>query len=265
MTVREPSLPHDLELSVIIPVYNEDKNIERTLKELKNYLTLPHEIIVVYDRDEDTTVDVVRKLKGTYGNVRLLKNDVARGPSGAIRSGFKAAQAPRICVMMGDLCDDVTQIQELIKRIPSQADIACPSRYCEGGQQVLNNVPRFKVWLPRTASRLLKAFAHLPTLDATNSFKMYSASMIKKLNLTSTISFSVTLEIVVKAHCLGYRIVEIPTVWTDRQHGKSNFKMGRSIGAYLPWFMVAFLYGFLHWPRVWFRRSFCLSPEEQPQ
>ena len=78
---------------------------------------------------------------------------------------------------------------------------------------------------------------------------------IAKQVTSNTTSFSVTLEIVAKAHCLGYRIVEVPTVWRDRQHGQTNFKMGRSIVAYTPWLCLALLRGRLvRLPLSWLRR-----------
>mgnify|MGYP001584762340 FL=1 len=68
---------------------------------------------------------------------------------------------------------------------------------------------------------------------------MYSKKLLDKMRLESTVSFSLTLEIIVKAHLLKARIVEIPTVWKDRQQGKTNFKLGRSIIAYFPWFLLS--------------------------
>src|SRR5205823_3733823 len=83
---------------------------------------------------------------------------------------------------------------------------------------------------------------------------LYSTPLLEALRLTSTVSFSVTLEIVAKAHCLGYRIVEIPTTWRDRRFGKSNFKVGRSLVAYFPWFCLMMLRGRpIRLPVSWFR------------
>ncbi len=69
-----------LELSVVIPVYNEAKNITQTLLALRQNIVIPHEIIIVYDFDEDTTLPVVRSIKDDFKNLTLVKNCVARGP-----------------------------------------------------------------------------------------------------------------------------------------------------------------------------------------
>lgn len=241
-------------LSVVIPVYNEGANIIQTLRVLREHVPVAHEVLMVYDHENDQTLPVVRPLQSSDPRLILVRNTVAPGPSGALRTGFQRARGSLILVVMADLCDDFSQIPDLLALVPSRADIACPSRYCRGGQQHLR--ASLKVWLPKFAGRCLHWFAGLPTLDATNSFKLYSAAMLRRLRLRSTVSFSVTLEIVAKAHCLGYRLVEVPTVWRDRQHGQSHFRLGASVAAYLPWFGVALLRGRLirlpaRWLRAW--------------
>ena len=74
------------ELSIVIPVFNEEANILQTLQTLAQHVPVPYEILIVYDRDEDTTLPVVRGVLGVYGMLRLIKNTVAAGPSWALRS-----------------------------------------------------------------------------------------------------------------------------------------------------------------------------------
>lgn len=227
------------ELSIVIPVFNEDRNIVATIEAIEQHAPVDHEIICVYDFDEDTTLPVLRGLQANRPHLRLARNTVARGPSGALRTGFQEADAPRVLVVMADLCDDVSQIPELVRLVPEHADVACPSRYCPEGRQELDAF--LKVALPRTAGFLLRHFTGMQTHDPTNSFKMYSARLLQSLRLTSTVSFSVTLEVVAKAHCLGFPIAQVPTVWRDRQHGESKFRTGPSVPVYLKWFLVALL------------------------
>ncbi len=232
-------------LSIIIPVFNEDKNIIETLKSIKRNLKVSHEILIIYDYEKDTTLPVIRKIRPINKNLRLIKNNLARGPSGAIRTGIKAAKGQRILVTMADLCDDLTQVKDLLKLVPAKADIACPSRYSKGGAQELNSP--LKVGFPRLAGFLLKFFTGIPTSDPTNSFKMYSGKLVRSLSLSSTISFSVTLEIVSKSYVAGARILEIPTIWKDRQYGKTNFKLWSSLTGYFTWFCLALLRNRIFW------------------
>jgi len=241
-----------VELSVVIPVYNEPENIPLAIEALARNIPVNYEILVVYDFDADTTVPVLRKLEVEHTKLRAVKNNVARGPSGALRTGFANAKGALILVTMADLCDDVSQIPKLLEIAKTQADIVTPSRYCAGGEQQLKE--SLKVKAPRLAGRLIYTLAGLSTHDPTNSFKLYSKEMLADMQLRSTISFSVTLEIVAKAHCLGYRVVEVPTVWRDRQHGQTNFKLWRSLVAYFPWLCLALLRGrFFRVPAKWLR------------
>lgn len=248
---HSPPLP----LSVLIPVYNEDENIRLTLEALETHVPKPYELLICYDMDEDTTLAVVRPMLAAHPEWKLVKNSICRGPSGALRSGFAVATGERVLVAMADLCDDFGQIPQLMAMVPAQADVVCPSRYCEGGRQELKE--GLKVWAPRTAGKLVRLLSGMDTHDPTNSFKMYSGPMLRSLKLVSTVSFSVTLEIVAKAHCSGYRVTEIPTVWRDRQFGKTNFRIWRSIVTYLPWFFVALMGArWIPLPRAWRRRCF---------
>lgn len=259
MTQDSPTLP----LSIVIPVYNEPGNIGPTLDALARHVSVAHEVIVVYDYDEDTTLPELRVRLHQYPQVRAVKNGVARGPSGALRTGFREAMGARILVVMADQCDDFTQIDTLVQLVPRVADIACPSRYCPGGSQQLSGL---KVWAPRTAGYLLRLLSGVGTFDPTNSFKMYSGDMLRSLHLTSTVSFSVTLEIVAKAHGLGHRITELPTVWRDRSMGKTNFRLYQSLVAYFPWFLLAVLGSrFLPLHRSWRRRMFATRSKSPAQ
>ncbi|HEY4642004.1 MAG TPA: glycosyltransferase [Thermoanaerobaculia bacterium] len=248
-------MPTSPELSIVIPVYNEPANIALAVEALSKHVPVPYEIIVVYDFDEDTTVPVLRELEQRYAQVRGVRNSIARGPSGALRTGFAHATAPLVLVTMADLCDDVSQIPQMLELVREGADLVTPSRYCAGGEQRLHGSLRLKAAAPRMAGRIIRLVSGLPTYDPTNSFKLYSASMLRNMPLRSTVSFSVTLEIVAKAHCLGYRIVEVPTTWRDRQHGKTNFKMMRSLVMYTPWLFLTLLRGrIIRLPVKWLRR-----------
>jgi glycosyltransferase involved in cell wall biosynthesis len=248
-----PRLNDTIQLTIVIPVYNEGENIGPTLDQLERVVRIPHEVLIVYDFDGDTTLPAVRPRLDDHPHWRLVKNEVARGPSGALRTGFRHARGAHVLVAMADLCDDLTQIDQLLRLAHAGADVVCPSRYCEGGRQHFKG-SAVKLWAPRAAGWLLRLLAGLPTSDATNSFKLYSKRLLDDLRLTSTVSFSVTIEIVAKAHCLGYRIVEVPTTWLDRQFGKSNFKVGRSLVTYFPWFCLMMLRGRLvRVPASWFR------------
>lgn len=242
----------ELNLSVIVPIKNEHENIRDTIFSLHKNIKHPFEIIFIYDSEEDSTLPTIELSKKEFKNIRLHKNFVCPGPSGAIRSGIKCSTAPYVLVTMGDLCDDHSQINHMLELTKTGADIVCPSRYCNGGQQLLKN--SIKKFTPRLAGYLLHHIVGLP-LDPTNSYKLYKKNILDSFNLKSTSSFSVTFEIIVKSHCVNFSIVEIPTVWNNRRFGKSNFNFFESLFTYLPWFFLALLKGkYICLPKVFFRK-----------
>ena len=163
---------------------------------------------------------------------------------------------------MADLCDDHSQISEMMHLMKGNVGVISPSRYCKGGEHQLEN--SFKKFVPLIAGKLLKLLTKVSTSDPTNSYKLYSRTLLNSINLSSTTSFSVTLEIVVKASCLNFSIVEIPTVWRKRESGVSNFKIWRSIVTYLPWFLIAMLNAkFISLPKSQFKKWFYVSDIEK--
>jgi len=234
-------------LSVVVPVYNEGENIAEFLAELARRALPPYEVLIVHDRDDDDTLPVLAALKaadhGAFKHVRPVKNSVHRGPSGALRSGFAAAAGEHVLVAMADLSDDLSQVEALRDAARRGYAVVCPSRYCPGGEQRLNSI---RATIPRWASLTLRALTGIPTHDATNSFRLYSRALLASLELTSTHSFSVTLEILAKAYWRDAAILEIPTVWNDRRHGVSKFPFVASLATYLPWFFLATAKGLLN-------------------
>ena len=81
-------------LSIVIPVYNEPDNIGPTLRRITEQVGTPHEILVVYDFDADTTVPVVREFQPSLPSVRLHRNDLGRGVLNAMKAGIAGSAAP---------------------------------------------------------------------------------------------------------------------------------------------------------------------------
>jgi hypothetical protein len=100
--------------------------------------------------------------------------------------------------------------------------------------------PFFKQLLSRTSGLTLHYLRGIPTHDATNSFKLYDATMVRELKVESTAGFELGLELTSKAFLAGYRIAEIPTVWRDRSAGESKFRLFKWLPQYLKWYLHAF-------------------------
>ncbi len=224
-------------LHIVIPAYNEAENILGTLDAIDAHVRTPVRIYIVYDFDADTTVPVIRERIKTDDRIHLIKNRYGRGVLNAIKTGFNTVPEGIILVMMADLSDDVTRVDEMVSRMQQGYDLVCGSRYMKGGRQI--GGPRLKKTLSRIAGVSLHYLIGIPTHDVTNSFKMYSKKLLDDIRIESNGGFELGMEIAVKAHLNGYRITEVPTTWTDRTSGESRFRLARWLPKYLHWYGFA--------------------------
>lgn len=225
-------------LHIVVPVYNEGKNFP-VLRSALQAIRSPYEVLVVYDFDEDNTVPAVqRAIDEGDTKFRLLKNSVRRGVVGALQSGFQNVDRGPVLVVMGDMSDELDRVDSMLALYDQGFHLIAPSRYMPGGRVI--GGPLLKRNLSKWAGLTLHWLRGLPTHDATNSFKLYDAQMLKALKLESRGGFELSLEITVKAFRKGYRITELPTTWRDRTEGESRFRLWHWLPLYLRWYFYAF-------------------------
>jgi dolichol-phosphate mannosyltransferase len=233
--IGDPGKPR---VSIIITAYNEGDTIVACLDRVLEAVTLPCEVLVVYDTPDDTTASYVEKYAMEDSRVLPVLNVYGRGPANAIRYGIDHAQADVVVVTMADGCDDPQQIDQLARLVERGVVVAAASRYARGGQQV--GGPMLKRTLSRLAGLSLHWFTRVGTRDATNSFKAYDKNFIRQVGIQSTAGFEVGLELVAKAKRLRLPVAELPTIWLDRSFGVSNFKLAKWLPSYIRWYVFAF-------------------------
>jgi glycosyltransferase involved in cell wall biosynthesis/SAM-dependent methyltransferase len=234
-------------VSVVIPVYNEGPNIQVCVRRLTEALTdVPHELLVCYDFDEDSTLPALAAMHDKPATVRLVKNTLGKGVANALIAGFAAARGDVIITSMADLSDPPSVIPLMAAKVREEsADIVSGSRYMPGGSQT--GGPRLKTLMSRTAGLSLHYVGGLPTHDATTNFRAYSRRLLEDVAVESVRGFEVGLELTTKAHLLGYRVDEVPSTWTDREAGTSKFDLVGWLPAYLHWYGLAMRRPLLRW------------------
>jgi glycosyltransferase involved in cell wall biosynthesis len=225
-------------ISLVVPAYNEGEAITACLDSLFEAVTLPCEILVVYDTDEDSTRPHAEKYAAQDSRVVPTLNTYGRGPARAIRYGIDHASADVVVVTMADGSDDPTQIDHLARLVARGVVIAAASRYMSGGQQI--GAPFVKSMLSRWAGRTLCWFARVGTHDATSSFKAYDRSFVRQVGIESDAGFEIAIELVAKARRRRLPVAEIPTIWFERRSGASNFRMWKWLPRYIHWYGYAF-------------------------
>ncbi len=233
MTVAAP------ELAIVLPVYNEGEAVAPVLRGLAEAVKTPHELVVVYDFDGDTTVPVIERLAPEIPGLRGLRNDLGRGVLNAMKAGIAATTSPYVVISMADGSDEPAAVDQMVELARNGADVVAASRYMSGGRQI--GGPPLKQLMSRTAGLSLHWFAGVPTRDATSNFKLYSRAFLDSISIESTAGFELALELTVKATRAGRRVAEVPTTWRDRTSGQSNFKLRKWLPHYLHWYRVAFL------------------------
>src|SRR5262245_23651321 len=171
-----------LALSIVIPVLNEAEAFPHLWQELTSSIRSDFRGLVVYDSDDDTTVPVAQKIMaGGETRLCLVKNTTGRGVLGAILTGFEQVDDGPVLVVMGDLSDDLAQVDRMLELYSRGFHLIVGSRYMPGGRAECG--PWFKQALSRLAGVTLHWFRGIPTHDATNAFKLYDRAMLRNLQI----------------------------------------------------------------------------------
>ena len=225
------------ELSVVVPVFKEGESVDPVLRALDSAITVPHEILVVYDFDEDPTVPVIERLHEELPSIRGLRNDIGRGVLNAMKAGIAASAGRFVLISMADGSDEPHVVDPMVALARGGADVVAASRYMKGGHQV--GGPLIKRTLSRVAGLSLHWFGGVATHDPTNNFKLYSTRLLRATKIESRAGFELALELTVKATLARLRVAEVPTTWRDRTAGESNFKLRKWLPQYLRWYGIA--------------------------
>jgi len=216
---------------VIIPTYKEADNI-RTVLGLIMAQTGNLHVLVIDDGSPDGTADRVRIVQARHpGRIHLLEREGKQGLGTAYLLGFRFALDngyTYICEMDADLSHSPDDLLSLIAPIQQgKADLTIGSRYIDGVRVI--NWPLSRLILSYGAGIYTRLITRLPVQDVTAGFKCYHRRVLEHLDLTHIKSngYSFQVEMKYRAWRAGFRILEVPIVFTERTEGQS--KMSKSI------------------------------------
>ena len=226
-----------MSLDIIIPVYNEGENIITVLKALKEHVKTPFRVLIVYDHDNDNTLEALKAHPATGVDILKVKNK-GHGAHGAIITGFEASTAEAVLVFPADDTYNAGIIDAMYEKFREGCDIVAASRFVPGG--CMKGAPFLKDFLVRGAAFTLYHIARLPAHDPSNGFRLFSRRVLEEIKIESTEGFAYSIELLVKCHRLGWKIDEVPALWIERSSGKSRFKVVKWLPGYLRWYFYAF-------------------------
>ena len=216
---------------IIVPTYNELTNapllIRRIFKQIPN-----SDVLVVDDGSPDKTGDAIRELQQEFPTLQLLERKTKLGLGSAYRLGFAWGLErgyEELIEMDADLSHRVRDLKTMIdeKELQPNTDLVIGSRWIPGGKT--ENWSRGRELLSRAANLYVRAMVGLGVKDSTAGFRIYSASMLKRLNMESIKSegYSFQIEMTRAVHELGGKIIEVPITFRERENGVS--KMSKKI------------------------------------
>ena len=217
-----------MKVLVIIPTYNEYKNIELIISKIMN-VDKNYNILVVDDSSPDKTSELVSDLMKSNSNLHLLKRSGKLGLGTAYCEGFIWAldnNFSKIIQIDADLSHNPKDIPKLISK-SEEYDLIIGSRYVDGINVV--NWPLRRLILSYCANIYSKLITGLPIFDTTGGFKCFNSSVLKSIDLNKVKSngYSFQIEMNFLAWLKGFSIYELPIIFCDRTIGES--KMSKKI------------------------------------
>jgi dolichol-phosphate mannosyltransferase len=220
-------------LSLVIPAYNEEKSIEKTVLAFYEKLEseqIPHEILVINDNSKDDTAQVLENLQKTVPTLRFITNPPPRNGFGfAVRKGLENFAGDCVAIVMADLSDSPDDLVAFYRAmLEGGYDCVFGSRFIKGGKTV--DYPRVKYYINRMANTIVRFLFGFRYNDCTNAFKLYKKTTIEGLKPFLSPHFNLTLELSLKAIIRGYSYTVLPNVWYNRKEGESKLKI-REMGS----------------------------------
>lgn len=217
---------------IIVPTFNELANapilIERIFKHIPN-----SHILIIDDGSPDKTGEKIKEIQSKYpSSLFLLERARKSGLGSAYRTGFAWGLErgyEELIEMDADLSHRVRDLKKMIdaKELKPNTDLVIGSRWMPGGRT--ENWSKSRELLSRAANLYVRAMLGMGVKDSTAGFRIYSSSILKRLNLEAIKSegYSFQIEMTRAVHKLGGKIIEVPITFRERENGVS--KMSKNI------------------------------------
>ena len=216
-----------MKLSIVIPCYNESKDIASNIEKVKNYLLekkIEHELIIVNDGSQDNTKEVIESIP----NITALSYEKNRGKGGAVKYGIEHANGDVVLFMDADLSTDISAVEKVVELAPSY-DFILGSRHAEGSV-IKKKQPWTRVFIGWCCRVLVKMLFRTKFKDTQCGFKAMKTDIAKKIvakQLVNNFAFDVEYIYIAKLNNLS--MYELGITWSDDRGStvspiKSSFK-----------------------------------------
>lgn len=232
--LQQPSHPRQqhIEVSVVIPLYNEEQSLKELADQLKNTLVRiggRYELIFVDDGSTDNSFRVLRDLHFRNNRIKVIRFRRNYGKSAALMVGFQRAQGEFVVTMDADLQDDPAEIPNLIRQIKAGYDVV-------SGWKKKRRDPITKTIPSRFFNFVTSFMTGIKIHDFNCGLKAYRRDVVKSVNVYGELHRYIPA----LAHWQGFRIGEVVVQHRARKYGKTKFGMGRFFKGFLDLLTVLF-------------------------
>lgn len=214
-----------MRISVVIPTYNEAENLPKLVSALFS-LPLDIRLLVVDDNSPDGTGKIAEDLARAFlGKIETLHRPGKMGLRSAYLNGFQKildSDAEAIVQMDADFSHDPERLVQMVQQLEN-VDVVLGSRYVSGGS-VDKQWPLWRKWLSAFGNFYARSILHMPLHDVTTGYRMWRTEALKQIpfeRIQST-GYIFLVEMIYLAHCLEFKIGEVPIYFADRRWGKSK-------------------------------------------
>ncbi len=216
-----------LDLSIVIPAYNEEGAIGNFLKSVVSYISSRArlaEVIVVDDGSTDRTANEVFHIRQKEDRIRLLSHPFNRGKGAAVKTGMLEAKGAYVAFLDADGSTPVQELDRLLFAFEQSCDIAIGSRYLPGSSITVRQ-PLVRVALGRIGNWIVRHTLLRGIYDTQCGCKMISYQATRAIVPRLTIdSWGFDMELLAIAKDMGYSVCEVPIDWHDVANRKSRFR-----------------------------------------
>jgi glycosyltransferase involved in cell wall biosynthesis len=227
-------------ISVVVPLHNEERSVERLFNELEAALApldMPWEVVFVDDGSTDETFARLARLHAAHGNMRAVRLRRNAGKAAALDAGFAEASGELLVTIDGDLQDDPAEIPRLLAKLEEGFDLVT-------GWKTRRRDPLARRLLSKLFNAVTSSVSGLRLHDMNCGLKAYRAEVVDGMRLYGELHRFIP----VLAHYRGFRIAELPVRHRPREHGRSRYGMERYVRGFLDLLTVTFMGRYRHRP-----------------
>jgi dolichyl-phosphate beta-glucosyltransferase len=214
-----------MEVSIIVPAYNEARRLPATLDRIAAYLQpgrMEAEVLVVDDGSRDDTAAIVRRRAASWPGLKLVAVQINGGKGRAVQLGMAAATGRYRVFSDADLSVPIEDLERLLASLRNGAGVAIASRGLRESQIELHQ-PWYRETMGKIFNRLVRIFVLRGIHDTQCGFKAFTADVADRVfPPLQTRGFGFDVEVLYRARVLGYRIDEVPTRWVNSPQSRVN-------------------------------------------